>query len=105
MGEKKEERADAGEEEAPTNETRAEPLKANVSLRLLGFEPAKKIAVIKEVRALLGEGLKESKELAERAPTTLKKGVPRADAEAMAERFKAAGAQVELECLSAHCSC
>jgi len=92
-----EETADAGAEESPTKETPAEPLKANVSLRLMSFEPAKKIAVIKEVRALLGEGLKESKDLVERAPTTLKKGVPRADAEAMAELFKAAGAQVELE--------
>merc|ERR1711972_98816 len=37
--------------------------KATVSLRLVAFEAAKKISVIKEVRAMLGEGLKESKEL------------------------------------------
>eukprot|EP00419_Tripos_fusus_P026754 CAMPEP_0172725060 /NCGR_PEP_ID=MMETSP1074-20121228/87476_1 /TAXON_ID=2916 /ORGANISM="Ceratium fusus, Strain PA161109" /LENGTH=136 /DNA_ID=CAMNT_0013551741 /DNA_START=360 /DNA_END=770 /DNA_ORIENTATION=- len=95
--EQAEETADVVAEVAPTKETLVQVLKANVSLRLIGFEPAKKITVIKEVRALLGEGLKESKDLVERAPTTLKKGVPRADAEEMAERFKAAGAQVELE--------
>eukprot|EP00401_Gymnodinium_catenatum_P019794 CAMPEP_0117607440 /NCGR_PEP_ID=MMETSP0784-20121206/80254_1 /TAXON_ID=39447 /ORGANISM="" /LENGTH=272 /DNA_ID=CAMNT_0005410603 /DNA_START=41 /DNA_END=860 /DNA_ORIENTATION=+ len=75
----------------------AKPLKATVSLRLLGFEASKKITVIKEVRALLGEGLKESKELVERAPVTLRKAVQRSDAEAQAEKLRAAGADIALE--------
>merc|ERR1712178_516630 len=73
------------------------PLKAVVALRLLGFEASKKITVIKEVRALLGEGLKESKELVERAPVTLRKGVQRAEAEAQAEKLRAAGADIALD--------
>lgn len=73
------------------------PLKPMVNIRLLSFDSAKKITVIKEVRAMLGEGLKESKEKVEGAPCMLRKGVARADAETQADRLRAAGAEIALE--------
>ena len=51
-----------------------EEKKAAFTLRLLGFESAKKVAVVKEVRALTSLGLKEAKELVEQAPKIIKKG-------------------------------
>merc|ERR1711879_950691 len=65
--------------------------KATLSIKLVAFEAAKKIAVVKEVRAMLGQGLKESKELVESAPKILKKNVPREEAEAFAEKLRIAG--------------
>lgn len=50
-----------------------------------------KIAVIKEVRAITGLGLKEAKDLAEQGGV-LKEGVPKAEADKMIEQLKAAGA-------------
>lgn len=88
-----EEPGDAAEETKAAEET----LKAVVTLRLLSFEAANKIKVIKEVRALLGEGMKETKDKVESAPCTLRKGVPRADAELQAEKLRAVGAEVALE--------
>ena len=56
-----------------------------------------KIAVIKEVRAITGLGLKEAKELVEGAPKAVKEGVPTAEAEEIKEKLEAAGATVELK--------
>lgn len=63
------------------------------------LEPgAKKIDVIKVVRDVLGLGLKEAKDLVEKAPpTTLKEGISKADAEELKHRFEAAGAKVTLK--------
>ena len=58
---------------------------------------AKKINVIKEVRAITGMGLKEAKDLVEGAPKSLKEGVSKEDAEAMKTKLEAAGAKVELK--------
>jgi len=58
---------------------------------------ANKIAVIKEVRAILGLGLKESKDLVEGAPKTVKEGVSKEDAAKMKEKLEAAGAKVEIK--------
>ena len=57
----------------------------------------KKINVSKEVRGLLGLGLKEAKELVDGAPSTLKEGVSKEDAEKIAEAFKAVGAECEIK--------
>lgn len=85
-------------EEVPVAETpKEEEQKATLSIKLVAFETSKKIAVVKEVRSMLGQGLKESKELVESAPKTLKKNVPRNEAEALAEKLRAAGAEVSLE--------
>ena len=56
-----------------------------------------KIAVIKEVRAITGLGLKEAKELVEGAPKAVKEGVPEAEANEIKEKLEAAGATVELK--------
>ena len=58
---------------------------------------AKKINVIKEVRAITGLGLKEAKDLVEAAPKEVKKGVPKKDAEEAKKKLEAAGAKVELK--------
>ena len=57
----------------------------------------KKIAVIKEVRALTSLGLKEAKDLVDSAPKTLLEGVSKEDAEKAKEQLEAAGASVTLK--------
>ena len=56
-----------------------------------------KIAVIKEVRTITGLGLKESKDLVESAPQSIKKDVAKVEAEEMKKALEAAGAKVELK--------
>lgn len=56
----------------------------------------KRINVIKEVRAITGLGLKEAKELVEKAPQTVKEGVSKKDAEEMKKKLEEAGAKVEI---------
>ena len=58
---------------------------------------AKKINVIKEIRAITGKGLKEAKDLVEGAPQTVKEGVEKAEAEEIQKKLEAAGAKVELK--------
>ena len=57
----------------------------------------KKINVIKEVRTITGLGLKEAKDLVERAPKELKTGVSKEEANGFKEKLEAAGATVELK--------
>ncbi len=57
----------------------------------------KKLDVIKEVRTLIGLGLKEAKDLVESAPKSLKSEVPKAEAEEMKKKLEAVGAKVELK--------
>ena len=56
-----------------------------------------KIQVIKELRGITGLGLKEAKELVDGAPSSIKSGVSKEDAEAMKEKLEGAGASVELK--------
>lgn len=56
-----------------------------------------KIAVIKEVRAITGLGLKEAKELVDGAPNNVKEGVSKDEAESIKEKLTEAGAEVELK--------
>lgn len=58
---------------------------------------AKKINVIKAVRALTGLGLKEAKEAVEGVPSTLKEGISKDDAEEAKKALEEAGASVELK--------
>ncbi len=58
---------------------------------------AKKIQVIKEVRAATSLGLKEAKELVEGAPKPVKEGLPKAEAEKLKEQLEGVGAEVELK--------
>lgn len=55
-----------------------------------------KIAVIKAIRALTGLGLKEAKALVEEAPTKVKEGASKEDADAAAKTLTEAGAEVEV---------
>jgi large subunit ribosomal protein L7/L12 len=55
-----------------------------------------KIAVIKEVRAITGLGLKEAKELVEAGGKAVKEGAPKDEAEEIKKKLEAAGATVEL---------
>ena len=57
----------------------------------------KKINVIKEVRALTGLGLKEAKDLVEAAPTPVKEGVDKDEAETIKSKLESAGATVEVK--------
>ena len=64
---------------------------------LLKGDGGKKIQVIKAVREATGLGLKEAKEMVEGAPTNVKEGVDKEDAEKVAEALKEAGADVEVK--------
>ena len=57
----------------------------------------KKTNVIKEVRAILGLGLKEAKDFVEGAPNTVKEDVSKDEAEAIKKQLEAAGAQVQVK--------
>jgi large subunit ribosomal protein L7/L12 len=56
-----------------------------------------KIAVIKEVRAITGLGLKEAKELVEGAPKPVKEGVSKDEAEEVSKKLETAGAKAEIK--------
>ena len=56
-----------------------------------------KVAVIKEVRAITGLGLKEAKDLVEAAPKALKEGATKEDADKIKAQLEAAGAKVEIK--------
>jgi large subunit ribosomal protein L7/L12 len=58
---------------------------------------AKKIDVIKEVRAITGLGLKEAKDLVEAAPKPIKEGIPKAEAEEIKKKLEGAGAKVDIK--------
>ena len=64
---------------------------------LKAFDESKKIAVIKEVRAVTGLGLKEAKDLVEGAPKPLKEGVSKEDATKIKDQVTAAGGTVEIQ--------
>ena len=57
----------------------------------------KKIQVIKAVREATGLGLKEAKAMVDGAPETIKEAMPKDEAEALAEKIKEAGGEVELK--------
>ena len=58
---------------------------------------AQKIAVIKEVRAITGLGLKEAKDLVEGAPKAVKENVAKDEAEKIKKQLEAAGAKVTIK--------
>jgi len=58
---------------------------------------AKKIGVIKEIRAITGLGLKEAKDLVDGAPNNVKEGVTKEEAEELKAKLEEAGAVVELK--------
>ncbi len=75
-------------------EAEAEASEVSVVLTSAG---ANKIAVLKEVRAITGLGLKEAKDLVDSAPKPVKEGIKKEDAEAIKKQLEAAGASVEIK--------
>jgi len=71
--------------------------KTEFNVILKSFDEAKKIAVIKEVRAVTGLGLKEAKDLVEGAPKPLKEGVSKDEAAKIKEVITASGGVVEIQ--------
>jgi len=64
---------------------------------ILASAGANKIAVLKEVRAITGLGLKEAKDLVDAAPKPIKENIKKEDAEAIKKQLEAAGASVEIK--------
>ena len=58
---------------------------------------ASKLAIVKLVKELTGLGLKEAKDLVDGAPSTIKEGLAKADAEGLKKQLEDAGAEVELK--------
>ena len=58
---------------------------------------ASKLAVVKLVKELTGAGLKEAKEMVDSAPSPIKEGVSKDEAEALKAQLEEAGAEVELK--------
>lgn len=72
----------------------AEKTEFDVSLTSFG---ANKVAVIKAVRAATGLGLKEAKDLVEKAPVNLKEAMAKGEADALKKQLEEAGATVEVK--------
>lgn len=81
----------AGGAAAPAAEEQTE---FTVTLAAIGD---KKVEVIKVVRAATGLGLKEAKDLVDGAPSTIKEGISKADAEALKKQIEDAGAKAEIK--------
>ena len=79
---------------APAEAAAEEASEVNVILASAG---ANKIAVLKEVRAITGLGLKEAKDLVDGAPKAVKEGVKKEEAEAIKKQLEEAGATVEIK--------
>ncbi len=84
----------AGGAAAPAEE------KTEFDVMLTGFDPKKKISVIKVIREVMQLGLKESKEFveeSEKEPKPVKEGLPKKDAEELKKKLEEAGGKVELK--------
>src|SRR5689334_19034599 len=76
---------------APAAEEKTE---FNVTMTSFG---ANKVGVIKVIREITGLGLKEAKDLVEGVPSSVKEGIPKADAEAIKKKLEEAGAAAEIK--------
>lgn len=72
----------------------AEQTEFNVVMTKFGEN---KVGVIKTVREITGLGLKEAKDLVEAAPSNIKEGVSKADAESIKKKLEEAGASVDIK--------
>jgi large subunit ribosomal protein L7/L12 len=84
----------AGGSAAGGGEAAAEQTEFDVILKAGG---PNKLAVVKLVKELTGNGLKESKDLVDAAPSTLKEGVSKDEAEGLKKSLEEAGAEVEVK--------
>ena len=81
----------AGGAAAPAAEEKTE---FNVTMTSFG---ANKVGVIKVIREITGLGLKEAKDLVEGVPSSVKEGIPKADAESIKKKLEEAGAAAEIK--------
>ncbi|KAK4487993.1 hypothetical protein RD792_003732 [Penstemon davidsonii] len=73
------------------------PEKTAFELKIESYDAASKLKVIKEIRSFTDLGLKEAKDLVEKVPAVVKKGVSKEEAEKIIEKMKAVGANVIME--------
>jgi large subunit ribosomal protein L7/L12 len=71
--------------------------KTEFDVVLEGFDAAKKIGVIKVIRAITSLGLKEAKDLVEGAPSKVKEGISKEDADKAKKELEEAGAKVSIK--------
>jgi large subunit ribosomal protein L7/L12 len=83
----------AGPAAAPAEE-KEEKTSFDVILKSVG---ANKLAIVKAVKELTGLGLKEAKDIVDGAPSPIKEGVSKDEAEALKKSLEEAGAEVELK--------
>jgi len=83
----------AGPAAAPAEE-KVEKTSFDVVLKSVG---ANKLAIVKAVKELTGLGLKEAKDIVDSAPSAIKEGVSKDEAEALKKSLETAGAEVELK--------
>ena len=84
----------AGPAAGPAAEAAEEKDSFDVVLKAAG---ANKLADVKAVKEACGLGLKEAKDLVDAAPSTLKEGIAKADAESLKKTLEEAGAEIELK--------
>ena len=82
---------------APAEGGAAAEEKTDFDVILTGFDAAQKIKVIKVIREVMGLGLAEAKAAVEGAPTTMKEGLSKEDAEALKKQVEEVGGKVELK--------
>lgn len=75
-------------------EAAAEKTNFNVELTDVGGQ---KIQVIKVVKEITGKGLKDAKDMVDKAPAVIKENAPKAEAEELKKKLEEAGAKVELK--------
>ena len=83
-------------QQAPKEEPKAE-VKTNVDVELSSVDASKKIAIIKDIKNVLGVGLKEAKDLVEGGPAIIKKGMLVQEAEALQAKLNAIGCTITLK--------
>lgn len=81
---------------AAAGDAAAVEVKEDFDVIMTGFGE-NKVGVIKTIRTLTGLGLKEAKDLVEGVPSTVKEGIPKAEAEDVKKQLEEAGAKVELK--------
>ena len=82
---------------APAAAAEAVEEKTEFDVILDGFEDTAKIKVLKAVREATGLGLGEAKALVEAAPTPIKEGIPKGDAEAIKKAVEEVGGKVSIK--------
>ena len=81
----------------PTGDVEKEPEQTEFSVILEEVPADKKIAILKEVRAITGLGLKEAKDLVEAAPKAVKEAIAKDAAEELKKQLEAVGAKISIK--------